>query len=324
MKAWHIDSQNQIKLEEDILQRKEGEVKLKLSKIALSSTDVCYFANDEHEISIPAHSAVAYVSEADDDSGLRLGARVVVSPFVKTKDHGVEVVRTMGVDIDGLMRDFVCVPQENVFVLPDGIEDESAVFTEYIATGIKVYSALTADKGDYVVIVGASTLGLVLGQLAIYYQMVPILIDMDGDKLSYAQKCGICYTLNPTYDDLQRKVEEITGGRMSEAAIFAGEGVSLNAALRLVKNEGEVIITGFSSRGKHQVDTDIILRKQLKVTGVCNGYGEMPSAINLLANKIIQLDSIISTERDFDEFPQVYEDCLKYPYQYNKILLTID
>lgn len=324
MKAWHLYGLNNIKLEEDTLQRKEGEVKLKLSKVALSSMDICYFANGQHPISIPAHSAVAFVSEADEESGLKLGSRVVVSPFVKSCEHGQCVIKTMGVDIDGLMRDFVCMPQRNVFLLPDGISDDDAIFAEYIATGIKVFSSLNCEKGDYIVIVGASTLGLVLGQLANYYQMVPVLIDLDQDKLTLSHSWGLCYTLNPTYDDLERRVEQITGGRMCEAAVFAGEGVSVNSALRLVQNQGKVIITGYVSREKHHLDTDLILRKQLTVKGVCNGDGEMPSAINLLANKIVDTKGIVSTRLSFDNFPAIVEECVKYPYQHNKLVFTID
>lgn len=324
MKAWNIENLDDIKLVESTLLRKNGEVKLKVSKVAVSSTDISFFASKESTIKVPGHSAIAYVSESDEDSGLRLGARVVVSPFVECEEHGVATIKVMGVDTEGLLQDFVSVPLEDVYALPDGIPDEEAIFTEYIATGIKVLSSLHSEKGDYVVLIGASTLGLIMSQLAIYYQMVPILVDFDADKLALAQKWGVYYTLNPTYDNLERKVEEITGGRMSEYAVFAGESVSLNAALRLVKNSGEVIIAGYTSHARHQVDTDIVLKKQLTMKGIGNGDGEMSSAINLLANKILHTDGLINGHTSFDDVPQLVEECVKYPYQYNKILVTID
>lgn len=325
MKEWHIEGVKSVKLTETHSQREDGEVKLKISKVAVCATDISCLATDGNEnTTIAGHSAVALVSEADEDSGLKLGSRVVVSPFIKEREHGVDKVKTMGVDIDGLLKDFVCVPLENVFALPDGISDENAVFAEYIAMGNKVFEAFDNDKGDYIVIVGASTLGLILGQLAVYYQTVPILIDLDEDKLALASKWGVSYTLNPTYDNLERRVEEITGGRMADAAIFAGEGVGVNSALRLVKSEGDVIIAGYSSHDKHQIEINTILKKQLKLKGVCNGYGEMPSAINLLANKIIQTDGLVTAQANFDEIPQVVEKCVKYPYQYNNIIINND
>ncbi len=324
MKAWHIENLQEINLVESVRQREEGEVKLKVAKVAMSATDISPYAHNDAVTKVIGHSAIAHVSEADEDSGLKLGSRVVISPFLKVCEHGVDVIKTMGVDVDGLLSDFVCVPQENVFVLPDGISDQDAVFAEHIAIGNKVFGAFECDKGDYITIVGASTLGLMLAQLAIYYQMVPILIDLDSDKLALASKWGVCYTLNPTYDNLERRVEEITGGRMSEAAIFAGEGVGVNTAIRLVKNEGDVIVAGYMYYAKHLIDTTAILRKQLKLKGVANGYGELSSAINLLANKIIQTDGLITAQANFEEVPEVIQNCVEYPMQHNKILINLD
>lgn len=322
MKQWHINKDEGVVLVDSVQQRAEGEVKVKLARLAVSSQDMSHCAGEgKDSVIVPGHSAVALVSEADEDSGLKLGSRVVISPYIHAKEHGVDVVKTMGVDIDGLLCDFACLPLENIFALPDGVSDEEAVFAEYIAMGNNVFEALDCEKGDYVVILGASTLGLIISQLAVYYQCVPILIDLDAEKLILAQKWGVSYTLNPTYDNLERRVEQITGGRMSEAAIFAGEHVDINTAIRLVKSEGNVIIAGYATRAKHAIDACSILKKQLKIKGVCNGQGEMSSAINLLANKVIKTEGLVGATANFDEIPVVVENCVKYPYQFAKIMI---
>ncbi|MDE6302916.1 MAG: zinc-binding dehydrogenase [Clostridia bacterium] len=325
MRAWHIGNFNDLKLEEGTISPAEGEVKVKISKVALSATDVACFAQKEMDkVTVPAHSAIAFITSDDEEHGFKLGARVVVNPYVSVNEHGVSLVKTMGVDMDGLMRDFVSVPVENVFNIPDGIPDEDALFTDYIAMGNKVFSSLNYEEGDYIAVVGAGTLGLTICQLAMYYQMVPVLIDLDAEKLNLARKYGVYYTLNPTFDSLERRVEEITGGRMCESAVFTAEGVGLNAALRLVKNGSEVIMAGHSAFNAHQVDMNIIMKKQLVVKGVYNGAGEMPSAINLLANKIVRTDGIITVRESFDNLPKIYDECIKYPFKYNTVMFTID
>ena len=329
MKAWHIENLNRIKLVESVLPKREGEIKLKMSKVAISSTDFAYFAageEDEHgkSVVVPGHSAVAYVSSEDSAAGLKLGARVVVSPFVRYEEHGVAKVKVLGVDTDGLLVDFASVPEENVYALPDGVPDDEAIFAEYIALGNNVLNSMEAGKGDFVVIVGASTLGLVLSQLALYYQMIPILVDLDAEKLALAASWGVYYLLNPTYDNLERRVEEITGGRMAEASVYVGDGVPFDCAFRLVKDKGEVVVSGYSVRAGHNADVADILAKQLRVIGVADGYGEMSSAINLLANRIVKTEGLIGARIGFDEVPEMVEQCAEYPYQYNKILITVD
>ena len=329
MKAWHIENLNRIKLVESVLPKREGEIKLKMSKVAISSTDFAYFAageEDEHgkSVVVPGHSAIAYVSSEDSAAGLKLGARVVVSPYVRYEEHGVAKVKVLGVDTDGLLGDFASVPEENVYALPDGIPDDEAIFAEYIALGNNVLNSMEAGKGDFVVIVGASTLGLVLSQLALYYQMIPILVDLDAEKLALAASWGVYYLLNPTYDNLERRVEEITGGRMAEASVYVGDGVPFDCAFRLVKDKGEVVVSGYSVRAGHNADVADILSKQLRVIGVADGYGEMSSAINLLANRIVKTEGLIGARIGFDEVPEMVEQCVEYPYQYNKILITVD
>lgn len=324
MKTWQIKNLNCIKLKESTLTRAENEIKVKMSKVAVSSTDVAYFAGEHEGTDVPGHSGVAYVSEADESSGLKMGSRVVVSPFIPYESHGVKKVKVMGVDADGLLSDFVCVLSENVYLLPDGIPDDDAIFAEYIALGNSVFENMDYEKGDYVVIVGASTLGLVLSQLALYYQLIPILVDLDAEKLRLAEHWGVYYTLNPTYDNLERRVEEITGGRMSEFSVFAGEGLPFTNTVRLVQDKGVVIIAGYAAHAKHQLDMDTVLGKQLTIKGVGNGYGEMSSAINLLANKIIKTDGLITKRIYFDEVPEMLNECAEYPYQHNKILINVD
>lgn len=323
MKKWCIENENDITLVENVVPRGDDEVKVKMAKVAVSSDDLVYFATDADHI-VPGHSGVAYVSEADESLGFKLGSRVIVSPFVKSVEHGVEKVRVLGEDRDGLLVDFISLPAENVYAIPDGITDDEAIFTDYIALGSNIIESMDSRKGDYVVIVGASTIGLILSQLAIYYQLVPILVDMDADKLRVAESWGVYYTLNPMFDNLERRVDEITGGRKCEFSVFCGgDGIPFVNAARLVKESGVVLIAGYSTHKKHQLDMDIILSKQLTVKGVGDGYGEMSTAINLLANKIVKLDGLITKKVYFEDVPALVRECVDYPLQNNNVLIVI-
>ena len=58
MKAWHIDNSNKLKMEEGTLTPREGELKVKISKVALSSMDMTCFANrDDEQVTIARSSA---------------------------------------------------------------------------------------------------------------------------------------------------------------------------------------------------------------------------------------------------------------------------
>ena len=94
MRKWCIENETEIKLVENLVTRGDDEIKVKMSKVALSADDIVHFLQDEEHI-VPGHSGVAYVSEADESLGFKLGSRVIVSPFIKTEKHGVERVTSL-------------------------------------------------------------------------------------------------------------------------------------------------------------------------------------------------------------------------------------
>jgi L-gulonate 5-dehydrogenase len=322
MRKWCIENENEIRLVENVVTRGDDEIKVKMSKVALSADDIVHFMTDGEHI-VPGHSGVAYVSEADESLGFKLGSRVIVSPFIKTEKHGVERVDVLGVNRDGLLLDFISLPAENVYAIPDGISDDEAIFTDYVALGSSIIESMDCQKGDYILISSASTVGLILAQIAIYYQLVPILVDINSDKLKLAENWRVYYTLNPMFDNLERRVEEITGGRMCDFAVFTGDSIPFANIARLVKENGVVIVSGYSSHQKHQLDMNVILDKKLTVKGVADGIDEMSSAINLLANKIIKIDGVITEKVYFEDVPEIFKKCEEYPYQYNNILVDI-
>ena len=116
MKAWHVENIDSIELKESTLERKPGEVKLKVARFAMSAGDVSYFAGEHGDVTIPGHSAVGFISEADKEFGMPMGTKVAISPFVEVDDETIEV---MGIDRDGFVADLFCfaliVEGERVF-----------------------------------------------------------------------------------------------------------------------------------------------------------------------------------------------------------------
>ena len=88
MKQWRINKEG-VTLVEKAGVREEGQVKVKISKVAVSSADLSHLATcDKDSAIVPGHSAVAYVSEADEDSGLS-SARAWLSARTSLKKNTV-------------------------------------------------------------------------------------------------------------------------------------------------------------------------------------------------------------------------------------------
>ena len=225
MKAWQIVSKGEFRLVEKDGTVDSGEVKVKVNKAALACTDLELYKGQGNAMFpiVPVMSAVGQISEGSELAGLQKGERVVLYPYEMDPDTTYNKkrvlapdVKIMGLDTDGFLCDFVTVPHEKAYILPEGVSDSAALFTEYIALGIKVIEALHVEKGQYITILGANTIGNIIAQLALYYQIVPVLIDTDQSKLDLAQSYGVYYTVNPTSANVGDRIKEITGGEMAE------------------------------------------------------------------------------------------------------------
>lgn len=315
MKAWRIHESGALTLDELPSQSVGGGcVKFKSIVGGISLTDVLMYEGKLPPRCSPViigRQCVGMVTEVGAEvTSLSRGDRVVVDPFVTCKSCAAcaagrhdecEKLLCCGVDDNGFMSDFVVAPASGLYVLPERIKDTDAIFTEHIALCINAVNKLNLGKGEHIVIVGASALGIILAQVAIYNQAVPILIDTDAASLAIAEELGIYYTVNSVETDPMKKIFNITGGKMSETVAFVNlSQMAFGRSLDYAARGGRVAIVGGAD-----VAVDInggfegILNKQLRVIGVNNGARMFPSAINLLATRTVDVSRLISGEVPF-------------------------
>lgn len=337
MKAWRLHDKEVLTLDDLPVQNVgDGCVKLKTLASGISQTDVLMYAGKMPLKSSPliiGRQCVGMVTEVGENvTRLQRGDRVVADPFAacgvcpQCKDERYDECERLichGVDDDGFMSDFCVLPANSLYKLPDRIKDEDAVLIEHIALSINAVNKLNLEKGEHLVIVGASTLGIILAQVAIYYQAVPVLVDTDAQNLALAEELGVYYTVNSVDADPVKKIFAITGGKMAEAVAFINTAqMAFGRSLDYAARGGRVALIGWAD-----VAEDIsggfgaILDKQLKVMGVNNGAHMYSSAINLLANRTLDVSRLISHEIKFDDVANSVREHIENPALFLKAVV---
>lgn len=324
MKAWRLHDVEKLTLDELPIQSVgEGCVKLKTLVSGISLTDVLMY-NGKIPISSPpiiiGRQCVGMVTETGENvTGLSRGDRVAADPFVtcKTcapckagKSDECEKMLCYGVNDNGFMSDFTVAPANILYRLPDRVSDVDAVFIEHIALSINAVSKLNLEKGEYIVIVGANALGIILAQVALYYQAVPILVDTDADNLAVAESLGVYYTVNSVEADPVKKVFSLTGGKMAETVAFvATSHMSFGRSLDYASYGGRVAFVGWSGIVDEIPGSfATVLNRQIKLMGVNNGARLFPAAINLLATRTIDVSKLISCEVGFSQVDEIMKE----------------
>jgi threonine dehydrogenase-like Zn-dependent dehydrogenase len=162
------------------------------------------------------------------------------------------------------------------------------VLIDHVSLALAAIDKLDISKGEHVAVIGGGFIGLLISMLIIYYQGVPILIDGKESNLDRARLAGVYYNL---FSDnrLEKEVCELTGAHMAQKVIYVTDSnINTDVALKLASHNAKVGFVGFSSPNL-KVNFNVAMKKQLEFCCITNGYGYTEQAINMLANKAIDL-----------------------------------
>lgn len=321
MEAWSTVSPNSVRLiEKESAPLEKGFCKVRITAVAISSNDFD-IVKGRYKINYPlilGRNAIGVIAETDEDSPFKKGDRVVVSPFMpclnclscregkldKCLDFSYR-----GINYDGLLRDFVTLPVENVFALPDSVSDEDGVFIGTIANALTILDRIKFEKGSFIGIGSAGVLGNIIAQLCLYYQAIPVVLDKSQVLLDSSKSLGIYYNFLSD-DSAKKKVLQVTGGKMLDNFIYLREqALSLSDSFSYLKQAGELFVGSIATVNSADVSVPLIsiLEKDIKITPIPYQNDNFMTAINLLVNSSINVKELVSGEIAFSEVGELFD-----------------
>ena len=274
-------------------------VKIKTTKCFISANDLNLFKGDlkrEYPFT-PCSIAVGQVVETLKESNyINKGSKV----YLPTSFCN---------GANGYLRDFVILPSNEVFVLPETVSEDDALFINHISLAITIIDKLNIERGNHVAIVGGSFLANIIAQLLMYYQSVPILIDSNEKNLDIAHKTNVYYTLVAD-KNLESEVLSITGGRKCRKVIYVSDSnASIDIIDKVACDDAQVGVTGITTT-KSKLSCSFAFDKQLNVTFIKDGSENVETAINLLAQKAIILSYFKLPTFKFEYAPKHFENAI--------------
>ena len=276
-------------------------VKVKLIRALVTEDDIAYICGEDKSLQlpiIPVRHAVGQITEtAQPHDFISKGSRVVLSSiepcgeFPACESGHPENCYNFGIagrNRDGFLKDFAVTNVSNVFTLPASVKDADAVYVEHVALALSIIDKLNVQKSSHVAIIGGGVFASILGQILIYYQAVPIIIDDKESNLRAVKKSGIYYTISAS-NKPEKEISTLTGGRMANSVVYlTRSGISTDLAYKIASHNAPIVFAGYSYPNL-KIPMNIAMSKQNNTSCVNNGYGNYLAAINLLANKAIDL-----------------------------------
>jgi threonine dehydrogenase-like Zn-dependent dehydrogenase len=134
----------------------------------------------------------------------------------------------------------------NLLAVPEGMEDERALFVgDILTTGYYGTAVAGIQPGDTVAVVGAGPVGFFCVQGAQLHGAREVLaLDMEPDRLALAEKLG-AVPINVKTHNPQMAVSERTEGRGADVVIEAvGNESAYSTAVEAVRSGGTISVVG--------------------------------------------------------------------------------
>lgn len=148
---------------------------------------------------------------------------------------------------NGNHAEYVCVPQNLVAKVPDGVSDDEAAFTVIGSIGLEGIRLLKPELGETVVVVGLGLIGLMVSQLLRANGCRVVGVEFDQAKLDLAATWGVI-PVNPAKGEDQVKVvEALTDGTGADGVIITAsahdDSIIHNACL-MSRKRGRIVLVG--------------------------------------------------------------------------------
>ena len=239
----------------------KNNVLVKIKAAGICGSDVGIYHGTNAAATYPrviGHEIVGVVEEVGGNAKkIKVGDRVIVDQVTacgtcyacrKGRPNVCEHLQVRGVHIDGGYREYMAVPESDVYVLPDSLSYQDAVMIEPTTIAVQACSRAQLEFQDTVMIIGAGALGSSMLRIVnLYSPRKVIVVDIDEPKLEAALQNGATDVINSKTEDVVTRAKELTDGYgptvVIDCACFHG---SFLTACKAAGNASRVITMGFS------------------------------------------------------------------------------
>jgi L-iditol 2-dehydrogenase len=342
MKAWVLYSAYDMRLEKrPVPVPKKGEALIKIKSVGICGSDVHFYKNGMigdfiiKEPMILGHECSGEVVEVNDDRGiLAIGDRVVIEPGVPCgKCEMCRLGRyNMCEDVffmatppdDGCFCEYVAWPIEYLYIMPEQMNYEMGALIEPFTCGLGAAKRSGVDYGDDCVILGAGPIGIMVAKALRVKGAGRIFIsDVQDYRLEIAKAAGVTYPVNVLKGNLLDVVMRETNGKKAMFAFeTAGSPKTYADLVNYVRPGGTIVMQGMLQTYEIAMPMLRIVTHEINMISVfryCNVYEQ---AIKLVADGRVELLSVITHRKGFDEIKKSFDMIVEGKEQTLKVMIN--
>lgn len=313
---------------------------VKVAACGVCGSDIprAYSGKAYHYPLILGHEFSGIVEE--DKGEFKKGDRVAIFPLIPNKNDSTfatgDYAQGVGYDYfgsrrNGAMAEYLSVPPENLFRIPDHVNIIHASMTEPAAVALHGVRKMHIQAGDSAVVIGAGPIGNMVAQwLRIHGCREVIIVDVDDRKLQIAKDMGFI-TVNSKEQEPVAAIKNLTNGLGAKRVVEAcGLPITFLQAIQSAAMFGEVVFMG-NIYGEFKIgekDFSDILRKELSIYGTWNskvvprGNDDWTTVLNYMDKELI-VAPLITDLVNLEQGPAIFDSIVNRKDYHNKVIFKM-
>jgi L-iditol 2-dehydrogenase len=308
-----------------------GDVMLKIEAVGICGSDMHYYrvgGLGTQVIQFPwiiGHECAGRVLEAGAEvKRLKVGQLVAVDPLIACgqcdqcragREHTCRNQKFLGSpgQAPGALCEFLVMPAECCFALPDSASVALAVMIEPFSVGLYAQRMAKAQPGAKIAILGSGPIGLcVLLALRAAGQYTIYATDLVTERSEVARRCGADWVGNPTREDIVATLQRLEPLGLDFVFECAGQQETLDQGVELLKPGGTLLIAGIPEQDRVSFDINLLRRKELRVENVRRQNRCMAPAVDLAVRGVVNLDQFVTHHFPLAETPAAFDLVANY------------
>lgn len=304
-----------------------SEALIKVKWAGICGTDLAIYKGDFKRVKPPlimGHEFSGEIVEIDpkNSSDLKKGDKVVVEPILPCKkcyackmgNYNIcENFKIMGVDAPGCFTEFIKVPIENIYKIPNSFPLDLAALVEPSAVAYHSIEKSKLRAGDTVLVLGGGTIGVLIAEMAKLWGASKVIIsEIMSYRINFAKNKLGFYIINAGDTDVVEEIRKITGGRGADVIFDAsGADVVSSKLIDLCRIGGKIIITGLH-KGFASLNFRGLTFKEISLVGSrVYRYPDYEKTINLIEGNKSRFNSIIVNQIELKDIVGEIEKLIK-------------
>jgi threonine dehydrogenase-like Zn-dependent dehydrogenase len=229
----------------------------------------------------------------------------------------------------GAFAEYVALPAENAFLVPDELPFEAAALIEPSTVARHMLDLGSFVAGQSAVVFGAGSIGLMLVQwLRILGASLVVASDVVDANLDVARSLGAHVALNPTRDDVPAAVRRLLPAGVDLALEAAGSPAALAQTIEVARPRGSIVLGGNQPADASLPMTFVesLMRRELRLSGCFMSYSapwpghEWRDGLAAVLDGGLDMAAMISHRAPLGDAPAIFEAIGEHRLAHRKIV----